>query len=89
MCPVVNNKTTKIMEEKNEKRVLSLELDDDVKKVSITGLGDEDKVVMMQELSEEDLDAATGGTGPAPPACRIFHHCVNLIAPREPGVSLP
>ena len=43
------------------KRVLKVELDDDVKKVSITGLGDDDKVVMMQELSEEDLDEATGG----------------------------
>ena len=49
------------MEEKKEKRVLTVELDDDVKKVSITGLGDDDKVVMMQELSEEDLDEATGG----------------------------
>ena len=49
------------MEENKEKRVLKVELDDDVKKVSITGLGDDDKVVMMQELSEEDLDEATGG----------------------------
>ena len=54
------------MEEKKEKRVLKVELDDDVKKVSITGLGDDDKVVMMQELSEEDLDEATGGAGVAP-----------------------
>ena len=38
----------KIMEEKKEKRVLTIELDDDVKKVSITGIGDDDKVVMMQ-----------------------------------------
>ena len=49
------------MEEKKEKRVLKVELEDDVKKVSITGLGEDDKVVMMQELSEEDLDEATGG----------------------------
>ena len=77
------------MEEKKEKRVLKVELDDDVKKVSITGLGDDDKVVMMQELSEEDLDEATGGGGPAPPSCRVFHHCINLTAPREPGVSIP
>ena len=56
----------KIMEEKKEKRVLTIELDDDVKKVSITGIGDDDKVVMMQELSEEDLDEATGGC-PRPP----------------------
>ena len=57
------------MEEKKEKRVLTIELDDDVKKVSITGIGDDDKVVMMQELSEEDLDEATGGCSRPPKAC--------------------
>ena len=77
------------MEEKNEKRVLKVELDDEVKKVSVTGLGDDDQVVMMQELSVDDLDEATGGTPPGPPSCNEFHHCINLTAPREPGVSLP
>jgi hypothetical protein len=51
------------MEEKKEKRVLSIELDDDVKKVSITGLGDDNQVVMAQELDEDELDQATGGGG--------------------------
>ena len=51
------------MEEKKEKRVLNNELDDDVKKVSITGLGDDETVVMSEELDEEDLDLATGGAG--------------------------
>ena len=77
------------MEEKNEKRVLRVELNDNVKKVSITGLGHDDQVVMKQELSEEDLDQATGGTAPAPPSCRVFHHCINLTAPREPGICIP
>ena len=58
--------------EKKEKRVLTVELDDDVKKVSITGLGDDDKVVMMQELSEEDLDEATGGFGGHKPLYSYF-----------------
>ena len=49
------------MEEKKEKRVLTIELDDDVKKVSITGLGDDETVVMKQDLSDEELDQATGG----------------------------
>ena len=49
------------MDEKKEKRVLSIELDDDVKKVSITGLGDDETVVMKQELDEDELDQATGG----------------------------
>ena len=49
------------MEEQKDKRVLRVELDDDVKKVSITGLNSDEKVVMKQELSEEDLDIVTGG----------------------------
>ena len=63
------------MEEKKEKRVLKVELDDDVKKVSITGLGDDDKVVMMQELNEEDLDEATGGASVSLPVCWSHGSC--------------
>ena len=51
------------MDEKKEKRVLNIELDENVKKVSITGLGDDETVVMKQELTEEELDQATGGMG--------------------------
>ena len=50
------------MEKNNEKRVLRVELDNDVKKVSITGKNGEEKVVMRQELDEDDLEQATGGT---------------------------
>ena len=46
-------------EQKNSKRVLNIELDDDVKRVSITGLGDDEKVVMKHELSLDDLEQAT------------------------------
>ena len=49
------------MEEKKDKRMLSIELDENVKKVSITGLGDDNQVVMKQELDEDELDQATGG----------------------------
>ena len=49
------------MEEKKEKRVLNIELDENVKKVSITGMGDDETVVMKEELSEDELDQATGG----------------------------
>jgi hypothetical protein len=52
------------MEEKKEKRVLNIELEENVKKVSITGLGDDETVVMSQELDEDELDKATGGVGP-------------------------
>ena len=47
--------------ENKVKRVLRVELDNDVKKVSITGMSGDEKVVMRQELSEDDLDQATGG----------------------------
>ena len=53
------------MEEKKEKRVLRIELDDDVKKVSITGKNGEEKVVMRQELNEDDLDQVAGGQPPS------------------------
>ena len=49
------------MEENKEKRVLRVELDNEVKKVSITGKNGEEKVVMRQELSEDDLEQAAGG----------------------------
>ena len=49
------------MEDNKEKRVLRVELDDEVKKVSITGKNSDEKVVMRQELSEDDLEQATGG----------------------------
>ena len=50
--------------EQKDKRVLHVALGDDVKKVSITGLDGDEKVVMRQELDEDELDLATGGGGP-------------------------
>ena len=62
------------MEEKKQKRVLSIELDENVKKVSITGLGDDETVVMKQELTEEELDQATGGFPIQQPGkCGSYH----------------
>lgn len=49
-------------EQNNNKRVLRVELGDDVKKVSITGKNSDEKVVMRQELDEDDLDVVTGGS---------------------------
>ena len=49
------------MEKNNEKRVLRVELNDDVKKITITGTDSDEQVVMRQELSEDELDVATGG----------------------------
>ena len=51
------------MEENKDKCVLRVALNDDVKKVSITGIDASEKVVMRQELNDDDLDQATGGSG--------------------------
>ena len=45
----------------NDKRVLQVEIGNNVKKVDITGKDADDKVVMRQELSEDDLNLVTGG----------------------------
>lgn len=50
-------------EPESTKRVLSIELDDAVKKVSITGLNSENNVIMKQDLDEKDLDQVSGGGG--------------------------
>ena len=52
------------MEENKDKRVLHVELDNNVKKVAITGMDADDKVVMRQELNENDLDNVSGGVRP-------------------------
>ena len=48
----------------NDKRVLQVELDNNVKKVAITGVDADDKVVMRQELNENELDNVSGGVRP-------------------------
>ena len=67
--------------EKNDKRVLRVELDDEVKRVSITGMDDSEKVVMRQELNDDDLDQATGGMGEVPcprDSIRVMECDVNI-----------
>ena len=53
-------------EQKNNKRMLQVELDGSVKKVSITGLDADEKVVMRQDLDEDDLNRADGGRPKTP-----------------------
>ena len=71
------------MDEKKEKRVLSIELDENVKKVSITGLGDDETVVMKQELSEEELDQATGGMSTERPSGQGGQYICDGISWRD------
>ena len=49
------------MAEKNAKRLVTIELEDEVKKLSITGLNSDEQVVMSQALDEDVLDQAGGG----------------------------
>lgn len=51
-------------EQKNNKRMLQVELDCNVKKVSITGLDADEKVVLRQDLDEDDLNQIDGGRPP-------------------------
>lgn len=51
-------------EQKNNKRMLQVELDGSVKKVSITGLDADEKVVLRQDLDEDDLNQIDGGRPP-------------------------
>ena len=48
------------MEDKN-KRIVNIEIDDDVKKLTIEGMDKNQQVVMREELSDDELDAVAGG----------------------------
>lgn len=48
----------------NDKRVLQVELDNNVKKVAITGVDADDKVVMRQDLNEDEIDQISAGFYP-------------------------
>ena len=49
-------------EDKN-KRLVNIEIEDDVKRLTITGQDEHDQVVMKQELSDDELDGVAGGGG--------------------------
>ncbi len=45
----------------NNKRIVNIEIDDEVKKLTIEGVDKDQQVVMREELSDDDLDAVAGG----------------------------
>ena len=51
------------MENKKEKRVVQIEIDDNVKKLTITGEDKDQQVVMKEELDDNKLDQVAGGGG--------------------------
>ena len=66
--------------EKEEKRIISIKIDDDVKKLTIEGTDKEQQVVMRQELDEDDLDNVAGGNyAPTFSDCTSFVTCRTAI----------
>ena len=49
------------MSTENNKRVVQIEIDDQVKKLTVEGVDKDAQVVMKQELSDKELDNVTGG----------------------------
>ncbi|MBR4381718.1 MAG: hypothetical protein IKP48_10750 [Bacteroidaceae bacterium] len=47
--------------EKKEKKVVQIEIGDDVKKLTIEGVDKDEQVVMHEELSDDELDEVSGG----------------------------
>ena len=58
--------------DKKEKKGVSFAIDDDVKKLTITGENEEQQVVMHEELSDDDLDNVAGGL-------KLRDNCGSLI----------
>ncbi len=58
--------------DKKEKKVVSFAIDDDVKKLTITGENEDQQVVMREELRDEDLDNVAGGL-------KLRDNCGSLI----------
>jgi len=63
-------------EENKDKRLLQVELDNNVKKVSITGLDADEKVILKQELNEDELDQIAGGK-------LVFSFCKTLCPKKK------
>ena len=51
------------MENKKSKRVVQFEIDEDVKKLTIEGIDNDQQVVMREEIGEDELEQASGGWG--------------------------
>ena len=60
--------------DKKGKRVVQIEIDDDVKKLTIEGVNKDEKVVMREELNEDGLNSVTGGDYP-PYLCPVKYQC--------------
>lgn len=69
---VLNNKKKNM--EKKEKKVVQIEIGDDVKKLTIEGVDKDEKVVMREEIDKDDLDSVTGGDYTTI-QCPVYYQC--------------
>ncbi len=60
--------------EKKEKKVVQIEIGDDVKKLTIEGVDKDEKVVMREEIDKDDLDSVTGGDYTTI-QCPVYYQC--------------
>ena len=67
------------MENKKEKRVVQIEIDDSVKKLTITGEDKDQQVVMREEIDNEDLENVTGGGSYRGERAEIVTACKPVI----------
>ena len=74
--------------ENKEKRVLHVALDDEVKKVSITGRDSEENVVMRQELNENELKQATGGDSASNRIPEILKDSIGEYVTQHPELQI-
>ena len=58
--------------EDNKKRVVNIEIEDDVRRLTITGQDEHDNVVMREELSDDELDTVTGGVCLLKVSCNVL-----------------
>ena len=54
------------MESRKEKRIVQIEIDDDVKKLTIDSVDKDQQVVLHEDISDEELENVAGGLIPDP-----------------------
>ena len=69
--------------EDKSKRVVQIEIDDQVKKLTIEGIDKDAQVVMREELSNEELDSVAGGYSHGLASQRVLENCppIAIIRP--------
>jgi len=81
LCIYMSNHKKKTMDNK-EKRAVQIEIDGDASKLTTEGMDKDEKVVMREEISEDDQDSVTGGHKAditcSPLQCPVYHLCPEV-----------